>query len=73
MQAYFRQQPQFALNSCKMVETGLQVIQSLKPDLILMDINLPGISGLEATRQVRQLMDMQNIPIIASSARQLLI
>ncbi|MDT8309926.1 MAG: ATP-binding protein [Methylophaga sp.] len=68
MQAYFRQQPQFELHSCKMAETGLKVIQSLQPDLILMDINLPGISGLEATRQIRQLPDMQNIPVIAITA-----
>ena len=68
MQAYFRQQPQFELHSCKMAETGLKVIQSLQPDLILMDINLPGISGLEATRQIRQLPDMQKIPIIAITA-----
>lgn len=68
MQAYFRQQPQFELHSCKMAETGLKVIQSLQPDLILMDINLPGISGLEATRQIRQLPNMQNILIIAITA-----
>ncbi|MDX1573177.1 MAG: ATP-binding protein [Methylophaga sp.] len=68
MQAYFRQQPQFELHSCKMAETGLKVIQSLQPDLILMDINLPGISGLEASRQIRQLPAMQKIPIIAITA-----
>lgn len=68
MQAYFRQQPQFELHSCKMAETGLKVIQSLQPELILMDINLPGINGLEATRQIRQLPNMQNIPIMAITA-----
>ncbi len=68
MQAYFRQQPQFELHSCKMAETGLKVIQSLQPDLILMDINLPGISGLEASRQIHQLPAMQKIPIIAITA-----
>ncbi|HET8807298.1 MAG TPA: ATP-binding protein [Methylophaga sp.] len=68
MQAYFRQQPKFELHSCKMAETGLKVIQSLQPDLILMDINLPGISGLEASRQIQQLPDMQKIPIIAITA-----
>lgn len=68
MQAYFRQHPQFELHTCKMAETGLKAIQSLQPDLILMDINLPGISGLEATRQIRQLPDMQQLPIIAITA-----
>jgi DNA-binding NarL/FixJ family response regulator len=36
-------------------ETGEQAVamaESLRPHLVLMDINLPGISGLEATRQI---------------------
>ena len=68
MQAYFRQHPQLELHSCKMAETGLKVIQSLQPDLIMMDINLPGISGLEATRQIRQIPEMRDIPVIAITA-----
>lgn len=37
------------------VETGeasLEAARALHPDLILMDVNLPGINGLEATRQI---------------------
>lgn len=37
------------------VETGEEAVamaESLRPHLVLMDINLPGISGLEATRQI---------------------
>ena len=37
------------------VETGeasVEAARALRPDLILMDVNLPGISGLEATRQI---------------------
>ncbi len=37
------------------VETGeasVEAAQSLSPDLILMDVNLPGISGLEATQRI---------------------
>jgi DNA-binding NarL/FixJ family response regulator len=33
-------------------EASVQAAKELKPDLVLMDVNLPGINGLEATRQI---------------------
>ena len=46
--------------------TALDVAQEIQPDLILMDIMLPGLDGLEITRILRQKM---SIPIIMLTAR----
>ena len=48
--------------------TGISVAESEKPDLILMDVNLPDIDGLEATQRIRKLPDIARIPIIALTA-----
>lgn len=42
-----------------------------KPDLILMDLSLPVIDGLSATRQIRESADMKRVPIIALTAHDL--
>jgi two-component system cell cycle response regulator DivK len=46
-------------------EAGIAMARTECPDLILMDIQLPKISGLEAMRVLRQATETANTPIIA--------
>ena len=47
---------------------GLEMAQSLRPHLILMDIAMPEMDGLEAVRRLRQLAAFKDVPVIAASA-----
>ncbi|HEX7634326.1 MAG TPA: ATP-binding protein [Noviherbaspirillum sp.] len=47
---------------------GLEKAQALQPDLILMDLVMPDMDGLEATRRLRQLPALKDVPVIAISA-----
>ena len=49
-------------------QQAVSVAQSVKPDLILMDLGLPIIDGWEATRQLKADQSTRHIPIIVLSA-----
>ena len=44
---------------------GVEKASSEQPDLILMDIQLPGIDGYEATRRIKANAELEQMPIIA--------
>ena len=49
-------------------ESGVALALSERPDLILMDIQLPDIDGIEALRRIRAESELDAIPVIAVSA-----
>jgi CheY-like chemotaxis protein len=46
-------------------ETGMKLLHEKKPDLILMDIQLPGMDGLTATQIIKADPEMKDIPVVA--------
>jgi len=48
--------------------SGVDMAIQEKPDLIIMDINLPDISGLEATNRIKATPETSTIPILAFTA-----
>lgn len=48
---------------------GLRAIERDKPDLIILDIMLPGLNGLDVCRKVKANAELKNIPIILISAK----
>ncbi len=49
-------------------EEGVRLALEKNPDLVLMDIQLPGINGIEAFRQIRGNAGTKSIPVIALTA-----
>ncbi len=47
---------------------AFDMVREHKPDLIIMDIQLPEISGLEITKQLKQDEELKSIPVIAVTA-----
>jgi len=49
-------------------EIGVELVRARRPDIVIMDINLPGMSGFEATRKLASWPETRDIPVIALSA-----
>jgi two-component system cell cycle response regulator DivK len=52
-------------------KTGVLMAQSEKPDLILMDMNMPELDGWEATRQIKAIAELQHVGVLALTAHAL--
>ena len=60
--------PDIRLLSARDGNRGIEIARASRPDVILMDINLPGISGIEALRILADDPTTAHIPVIALSA-----
>jgi len=60
--------PNLSLLAAPDAESGILVAMEARPDIIVMDINLPGMSGFEAIERLKRQPETQNIPVIALSA-----
>ena len=60
--------PDIRLLSARDGSRGIELARANQPDVILMDINLPGISGIEALKVLREGPTTAHIPVVALSA-----
>ena len=58
----------YAVRACGDAESALASIPADRPDVILMDLGLPGMDGLEATRRLKADEATRSIPVIALTA-----
>ena len=49
-------------------EQALTRLGSRRPDLVLMDVQLPGMDGLDLTRRLRKMPELAHLPIVALTA-----
>ena len=58
----------YEVRTAEDADQALELLQNYRPELILMDIQLPGIDGLELTRRLRQIPALKTVRIVALTA-----
>lgn len=58
----------FTVHEAANASIAMETLKSLKPDLILMDINMPDVDGYTLTAKIRALPEMRSVPIVALTA-----
>lgn len=48
-------------------ESAIQTALEHKPDIILMDIQMPGLNGIEAIKRIRTIPEVSEVPVIATT------
>lgn len=68
MRMLMLEQQQYELTQASTGADGLRLAAEIKPDLILMDINLPDIDGAECTNRLKADPVLKHIPVVALTA-----
>jgi len=71
MRGVFEQRPGLELQVCETGEAGLAALEESLPDLLLLDMQLPGIGGEEVLRRLRRRWSPAELPVIVISANAL--
>lgn len=50
-------------------EKGLQLLETIHPDLVMLDVVMPGMNGFDVTRQIRKNSSCKNVPIVLASTK----
>ena len=58
----------FVIEQASSGEEAIESVRCVAPDLVLMDIVMPGMDGVEATRRIRAMPGLQKLPVVAVSA-----
>jgi len=48
---------------------ALELAPKVKPDLIMMDVRMPKMTGYEACRQIKQIEELKSVPVVFLSAK----
>ncbi|MFT3698678.1 MAG: response regulator [Kofleriaceae bacterium] len=59
---------EYVMLTAPTAELGIELVRARRPDLVLMDINLPGMNGRDALAALRAIPETSSIPVIALTA-----
>jgi two-component system, OmpR family, alkaline phosphatase synthesis response regulator PhoP len=67
--AYNLKKNNFSVQYVKSGEACLEIVREFKPDIILLDIMMPGISGIETCKKLKEHKSTKSIPVIMLTAK----